>query len=189
MQTGLPGAHVPASLDLLAERGDWLDVNVDAGGKRYRFLLPDSEDCRAMFTSEQEVRYANSGAFGTLQSGDASCDPVGILSLEAWRDRRPRRITASVIPRDRADLRQRVYVDEEVAFVRGRFRLAGEIGFVGGADCIAVLPNVPECQELAVPGSASMEFRPAGSRPFTLIDHGRLCPVLGFAQPPPGPAP
>jgi hypothetical protein len=82
-----------------------------------------------------------------------------------------------------------VYLDEEVAFIRGRFLLASEIGFSGGGDAIAVIPNSPECQGLTVPGVASMEFRPAGKRAYSLINGGQLCPVIGFARPPPTPAP
>jgi len=183
VQTGLPGAHTPASLDLIAERGDWLDVFMDTGWGGYRFLLRDDDACRSLFADEQSVRYSTSGILGTLHAGDVSCEPVGILSLAEWRDRHPRGRSGSMIPRSRSELRERVYLDEEVVFVRGRFLLAREIGFGGGGDSIAILPNVPECQGLTIPGVASMEFRPAGNRPFTLINGGKLCPVLGFARP------
>jgi hypothetical protein len=92
-----------------------------------------------------------------------------------------------VIPRSRAELRERVYVDEEIALVRGRFLLAGKIGFVGGADSIAVISNAPECEDLEVPGTASMEFRHVGKQPYTLVNSGRLCPVIGFVKVPPNP--
>jgi hypothetical protein len=189
IRSGLPGASAAATLEFVAERGDMLDVVMRSGGFRYRFLLPDDAACRSLFTNEQAVTYANTGSLGTLQAGEATCDPVGILSLPEWRDRRPRSRNTSVIPRSQAQLRERVYLDEEVAFIRGRFLLASEIGFSGGGDAIAVIPNSPECQGLTVPGVASMEFRPAGKRAYSLINGGQLCPVIGFARPPPTPAP
>jgi hypothetical protein len=189
MQTGLPGASANAALELVAERGDMLDVVMTSGGMRYRFLLPDDETCRSLFAGEPRVTYSNTGSFGTLHAGESSCAPVGILSLAEWRDRRPRNPRDAVIPRSQAQLRERVYLDEDVVFIRGRFLLASQVGFLGGGDCIAVIPNVPECQGLTVPGIASMEFRAAGKRPFSLINSDRLCPVIGFAQPPPTPAP
>ena len=106
-----------------------------------------------------------------------------------WRNRHPRSRGPSIIPRSQAQLRERVYVDEEVAFIRGRFLLASEIGFGGGGDAIAVIPNTPECAGLTVPGVASMEFRPAGKRVYSLINGDRLCPVIGFARPAATPAP
>lgn len=189
MQSGLPGASATATLNFVAERGDMLDIVMKSGGFRYRFLVPDDEACRALFEGEPYVTYSNSGSFGTLHAGEASCAPVGILSLAEWRDRRPRSRMTAIIPRSQAQLRERVYLDEEVVFVRGRFLLAGEIGFGGGGDCIAIIPNSPECEGLTVPGIASMEFRSAGKRPFSLLNGNRLCPVIGFAQPPPTPSP
>jgi hypothetical protein len=62
--------------------------------------------------------------------------------------------------------------------------LAGQIGITGGSDLIAVLPNAPECEGLDVPSSVSMEFRQAGSRPFTILNGNARCPVIGFVQPP-----
>lgn len=187
MQTGLPGARAAAELSLVKERGDYLDVRMESGGFSYRFFLPADEACRAMLVDGQAVTYANVGPFGRLQAGDTVCDPVGVLSLAAWRDRGPRRSRSEVIPRSRADLDERIYVDDDLTLVRGRYRLAGLIGFVGGADSIAVIPSVPECRDLAIPGTASMEFRDVGEKPYVLVEGGRLCPVIGFVQPPPNP--
>lgn len=189
MQTGLPGARAAASLALAGERGDYLDVVMASGGLRYRFFLPNDDACRALFADELAVTYAHTGPFGRLQAGETTCDPIGILSLAEWRDRRSRPITRSPVPRSRAELRERVYVDEELALIRGRYLLAGAIGFTGGGDAIAVVPNVAECRSLPVPGTATMEFRPAGKQAYSLINSGQLCPILGFVKPPAHPAP
>jgi hypothetical protein len=186
MQTGLPGARAAASLTPATKRGDYLDVTMESGGFRYRFFLPADDACRAVVGGDA-VTYANVGPFGRLQAGDTVCDPIGILSLAAWRDRGPRPRADSVIPRSRAALLERVYADQDLSLVRGRFLLAGAIGFAGSADSIAVIPNVAECRDLEVPGSASMEFRQVGKRPYSLIDRNQLCPVIGFVQVPPNP--
>lgn len=189
MRTGLPGASAGATLELLAERGDYLDVVMASGGLRYRFFLPDDESCRALFISEQPVSYANAGPFGRLAAGTAECDPVGILSLVEWRDRGPHHQAAAVIPRDQVLLRERVYDDAQLTLIRGSYSLASLIGIMGVEDLLAVIPNTPECQGLSVPGSASMEFRPAGKRAYTLVNGGALCSVLGFVRPGPTPVP
>ena len=185
MQMGLPGGRASASLSLVKERGDYLDIVMESGRRRYRFFLPNEDACRALFVSELAVKYANVGSFGQLQTEDTSCDPVGILSLAEWRNRGPRRQISSVIPRSRAELHEVVYADDDLTLVRGRFLLASEIGFMGGGDSIAVIPQVEECRGLGK--TASMEFRRAGKQPYTLLNGNQLCPVLGFVQVPPNP--
>jgi hypothetical protein len=182
---GLPLGSAGTQLSLNAERGDYLDVDVKTAGKDYRFFLPDTDSCRMLFKSEAEVRYSNAGAFGQLATSETSCQPNGILSLAAWRDRGPRNPRAEMIPRSRSELREVVYEDEDLTLVRGRFLLAREIGFLGGADSIVVIPKVPECAGLPETREASMEFRVAGKTPYVLINSGKRCPVLGFVQPPP----
>jgi len=189
MQTRLPGARAAANLSLEAERGEYLDVTMESGGTRYRFFLPDNAACRSLFAGARAVTYANTGIFGHLQADADACDPIGILSLREWRNRRPHRGSAAVIPRDQAQLRRRIYVDDEVTLIRGRFRLAVQLGLMGGEDIIAVLPNAAECEGLTVPGTASMEFRPAGAKAFSLVNAKQLCPVIGFVLPDSSPAP
>jgi hypothetical protein len=185
MQTALPGVPTSASLSLVKERGDYLDVVMESGMRQYRFFLPDEEACRALLVGGQAVTYVNVGPFGQLRTEDAACNPVGILSLTQWRNRRPRREISSMIPRSRAELREVVYADDDLTLVRGRFLLASDIGFVGGQDVIAVIPQVEECQGLGK--TASMEFRHAGKQPYTLINGRQICPILGFVQVPPNP--
>jgi hypothetical protein len=188
VQSGIPGARAAAAVELNAERGDWLDVTSQAGGRETRFFVPNDEACRSLFVGEQAVTYSNSGGrFGGFQAGDQTCEPVGVLSLVQWRDRRPRRQTTSVIPRSRAELRERVYSDEALVLVRGRFPLAAQVDITGTSDLIAVIPYTPECEGLEVPGDSSMEFRPVGRQPFTLVNGRQLCPLLGFVLVPPNP--
>jgi hypothetical protein len=185
VDSGLPLGSASTRISLVAERGDYLDVEVSTAGKQYRFFLPDEESCRMLFKSEAAVRYGNAGNFGRLETAETSCDPVGILSLAAWRDRGPRNPYADVIPRSRSELREVVYRDDDLTLVRGRYLLAREIGFVGGADSIVVLPAVPACAGLPEAGEASMEYRVAGKQPYVLINGRERCPVLGFVKLPP----
>jgi hypothetical protein len=186
VQSGIPGARASAAVALVAERGDWLDLTSQSGGRETRFFVPNDEACRSLFAGEQVVTYSNSGGrFGSLQAGDQTCSPVGVLSLAQWRDRRPRRQSASIIPRSRAEFRERVYLDEDLVLIRGRFPQAAQIEIVGTDDLIAVIPNIPECQGFEVPGESSIEFRATGRQPFTLINGRQLCPLLGFVLVPP----
>jgi hypothetical protein len=186
VQSGIPGARASSEVRLVAERGELLDVNSETGGRETRFLVPNDDDCRHLFVGEQPVSYSNSGGrFGSFHAGDRSCEPVGVLSLVQWRDRRPRNQNASVIPRARAELRERIYRDDDVELIRGRFPLAAQIGITGAQDLIAVIPVTAECADLPVPGSLSMEFRQVGRQPFTLIHEGRRCTLQGFALAPP----
>jgi len=187
LQTGLPGARARVSLSLVAERGEYLDVVMESAGPRYRFFLPNDAACAALFAGEAAVFYANTGPFGQLSTEATRCDPVGILSLAEWRDRGPRRQTRAVIPRSRAELREVIYADDDLTLVRGRYPLASEIGFMGGGDSIVAIPRVEECRGVPESGQASMEFRPAGRNPYTLINGNMRCPVLGFIQPPANP--
>jgi len=187
MQTGLPGGRAAVTLSLVAERGDYLDVIMASDGPSYRFFLPNEDACAALFVGEAAVFYANTGPFGQLSTEATRCEPVGILSLAEWRDRGPRRQTTAMIPRSRAELREVIYADDDLTLVRGRYLLAREIGFMGGVDSIVAIPRVEECRGVPESGQASMEFRPAGKNPYTLINGNVRCPVLGFIQPPANP--
>lgn len=184
---GLP-TSVPAEVTLLGERdGRFLDAGVDTRRSKLRFFFPVNATCRAVVEGSGEASYSNHGPYGRLHRGDQSCDPVGLLSLRAWRDRRPRQTTrgGSPIPRDAARY-EIVYADEDLFLARGRFQLAGLVGWAGGYDTIAVFPNAPECEGILVRGEATMEYRDAGPEPLVLVDGRNRCPFLGFAMLKPG---
>ncbi len=181
---GVP-APVPAAVRLLAERdGRYLDVAVETRRSALRFFFPANETCREVVSGPGEASYASYGPYGRLRRGDQYCDPVGLLALPAWQQRRPRQTSGggSPVPRDTA-VYQIVYTDEDVFFARGRFQLAAMIGWTGGYDTLAVFPNLPECEGLLEKGRASMEYRDAGVQPLVLLDGRQRCPFLGFAMP------
>jgi hypothetical protein len=179
VQAGIPGTSTPARATLIAERAGYIDAVLETGGTAYRFLFPDNDECRSLLEEEAELRYAHLGPLGRVTREEQRCDPVGLLSLAEWRDRRPRRESPAAIPREQATF-EVYYSDDELVFARGRFPLAFEIGWAGGVDTIGVFPNREPCASILAEGVASMEFRPAGKRTFSLVTDSGLCPIEGF---------
>lgn len=184
METGVPGVPVEAQIELIGERHTYLDATVEAGGKRYRFFFPRSPVCRSVLTAPA-VRFELAGVLGTARTAEAECPAVGILSLRAWRDRQGRAARGagrgSPVPSDRIEYRV-VYSDADLFLAQGRFRIAAQIGWPGGADAIAVFPNVDACRGVRARRRGTMEFRAAGNTPFSVVVEAGRCPVLGFAQ-------
>jgi hypothetical protein len=184
METGVPGVPVEARVELIAERHTYLDATVEAGGEHYRFFFPRSAVCRRVLASAQ-VRFQLAGVLGTARSAEGECPAVGILSLRAWRDRQGRAAhgasRGSPVPSDRIEY-QIVYDDADLFLAEGRFRLAAQIGWPGGADAIAVFPRVDACRVVRARRRGTMEFRAAGNTPFSVVGEAGRCPVLGFAQ-------
>jgi hypothetical protein len=168
------------------ERFGYLDVLLQGDGTTLRAFVPGSDGCRRILTSESRVRFEASGAIGSLEGGDgAECELVGIGSLQDWRDRGPRSgdLRSSPIPRAPASY-DLVYLDREVAFLRGRFPLGDRIGWSDLGDTIAVVPNDPICEPVFRRDTASMEYRPAGTPALALVSEGGLCQIVGLIQPP-----
>ena len=84
----------------------------------------------------------------------------------------------------RLNMSRVVFEDEEVMLLRGRFLLASRIGWAGGRDSVAVVPNVSRCQLAAEGGVASMEFRPAGRNTLSLVSREGPCRIVGLIIPP-----
>ena len=180
----LPSTSIPATVGWSVERGDYLDIALTTAGKELRFLLPlADEDCAAFGVPAPQgsTRYVNSGALGRLERAETRCVPVGVLSLREWRDRRPRG-SREPIPRSRAEW-EVIYSDADVWMLRGRFGLAGELGWVGGADTVVVAERGPVCDAVAASGNASLEFRHVGRDVLTLLGKTGPCRLLGFARP------
>jgi len=180
-QAGVPGTSTPAKIVSVVERGEYLDTTIETGGTALRFYLPASEECRTVVNGDFETaRYQNLGPLGRLTRGEVRCDPLGILSLRAWRDRRPRGVLPKqTIPRAAARF-QEIRRDADLVLLQGRFPLAGYIGWVGGVATRAVVPVDPVCEDAIASGTASMEYRPAGKLPFTLVASKGLCEIVGF---------
>ncbi len=183
-QIGVPGLRTEATVTDVVLRDVYLDVLLDSPFWSLRYFFPASEICRRILAPQASVTYVSLGPWGEIQDARKErCVPAGIGSLQTWRNRKPRPRSSSPIPRRPANFRI-VHRDEDYAFARGFFPLAGAIGWTGGVDTIGVIPNTEPCRPLIEGGTASMEFRPVGPEPFRLVSAAGTCPLAGFIQPP-----
>jgi hypothetical protein len=170
-------------IESVVRRGPFLDARMSRGDREIRFFFPsEDESCRRVVRTEQHVEYVSTGVLGRMRAGDASCDPVGIGSLDWWGRRGGRR-EAPPVPRATARF-QPFYGDDEVLMVRGRFPLTNLVNWGGGFDTIAVLPRNEACQRLLERGEATIEHRAAGRVPLRLVSSGESCVIEGLVQPP-----
>jgi len=177
----LPGMSTSSTVETVVERGPYLDVNLSRGGSTQRFFAPASEPCRSLLRAEAAIDYVSLGPLGQFQMGDSICEPIGIGSLAAWRDHRPRP-QVGPLPARQASY-ELEYQDEDLAMLRGRFPLLGLIGWPGMGDTLVLLPKTEPCQALTQRGVATIEYRVAGPDPYVLLDGDKRCPLLGLIQP------
>jgi hypothetical protein len=178
-----PFAGTEVTVQEVSVLGPYLLVDVTGRREQLRLLAPNSPACASLLEPEARVRYQKSGVFGRLMRDGEQCDAAGVASLEEWRNRQPRRRTGTqVVPRATARF-SLLSEDERYLLVRGRFPLASRVQIPSGFDLVAMLPANPVCREAVSRGQGSMEFRPAGRRPFRLIMSGESCEIEGFAMP------
>jgi hypothetical protein len=177
-----PVGSADATVLGVSRHGPYLIASFAGPLEGLRMVAPATESCLQMLVPSAPVNYAKSGIFGRLSHEAATCDLVGVASLEAWRDRQPRRRSNPPVPRATARFRP-LQKDADFLFLRGRFPLVGRVFIPDGIDYVALLPNTASCQSAAARGDTSMEFRPAGPEPFVLLSEGAPCPIAGFALP------
>jgi hypothetical protein len=182
-----PFSSTEARVNAISQLGPYLLVELRGPGADLELFTPASEACARVLKPEAAVSYAKYGIFGRFTRGDESCTPVGVASLEAWRDRtyRPR---GRVVPRAQVQFTP-LFESKQLVLLRGRFPLAGRIGIPAGYDLVAMVANDAVCRPVIDRGVASMEYRDAGNLPYALVGDRALCPVLGFANPPDAPPP
>lgn len=144
-------------------------------------LFPASETCRRLLQVDSIVQYLPGGLTGSIRRDGHACEAVGIAALREWRDRRPRPARRRM-GADRAQATYRIAFEQEnMAIVRGRFPLAGRVGWVGGEDTLALIPRTAGCAGVLERQVSSMEYRDAG--PIALLLVSKLgCPIEGFAR-------
>jgi hypothetical protein len=177
----VPGTSIQTNVEFVKKRGPYIDAVLDLDRGRIRYFFPDEPPCSDMLADGARVEYVRAGAWGMIRSGEQSCTPLGIGTLERWRAEAPR---TSRRPSVRAQANYEIlFRDEELAFALGRFPLASYIGWRGGEHTIAVFYAGGECEELLDRNLASMEFRSFGRDAFVLITTARGCPIEGFIYP------
>jgi hypothetical protein len=174
------GSSSWAHVEDVALRGEFVDATLRGDSFALRFFFPTDQNCREILTPEARVEYVTLGPLGSVRADSLRCDPVGVGSLGDWLRRR-RRHSRLANPRQRVDYRV-VYRDPEVVFLRGRFPLSRQVGWSGGFDALAVVPNVEACAAFLERTVATMDYRVNHDVPFTLVGEPR-CPVIGFILP------
>jgi hypothetical protein len=171
------------SVERVVPRGPYLEVRLRAPGLELVSWAPADEVCREVLDEEQEVLFRSGGTGGTAEREGRRCDFVGIGSLDEWRKRRPRPRTRSPVPSAPARF-ELIYEDAEIALARGRFPLASLLGWAGGGDSVAVIPNTPICQRPLRSGNAALQYFPGGRHVLALASERGLCPIQGLLVPP-----
>ncbi len=170
----------------VARRGDYLEATLARHGLAIRTYAPVSEDCGFVLQPEAMVSYVERGIGGRFEREGVRCDAVGIGDPQLQRARQPRgdTLSRSPVPRSQATFR-RIYQDDEVILLHGRFPEAARIGWARADDCVAVVPNTPACQAAVADGVASMEYRAAGRDTLSLVSGRGPCRIVGLAIPRP----
>ena len=185
-QAGLPGVKTPFSVAKVVQRGGYLDTTLQGRAGAVRVFAPADAVCATVLAPEASVAFESEGAGGRMERDGWVCRGVGRGSLAEWRARRPRpESLETAIPREQAAYRV-VYRDDDVVFLRGRFPLAGLIGWSEVGDTIAVVPDTEICREPVDAGVASLEYRPVGPNVLALVTSQGLCPIEALLQPLPG---
>jgi len=182
---GLPWVETRMSVTRVELRDGYLDATLrNGGGTTLRIFAPAAPVCARVLSAEATVAWAFEGAVGTASREGERCVAAGMGRLDEWRDMRPEPtgLRTTPVPREQATYR-RVYADEEVIFLRGRFPLARLLDWTGLDDTIAVVPNEPACQGPADRGVASLQYYPGGAHALALVSGDRLCPVEGLIRP------
>jgi hypothetical protein len=190
----IPGFGQSATVSEVSKRANYLDATlVFEKGEPLRFLFPGHYTCTQVIQDERKVEFLSAPLASAVRGPEGRCDPVGILSLDVYARRHPRKIEPAERSRD-VSFRV-VYRDDDVAFVQGQYRFARPVAMANWrgsglesdvsvgrtAEVLAIVPNAPECAEQLDAGKARAEFHEEGT-PFRLIAGDQVCPVLGFAR-------
>ncbi len=189
---GAPGTSPTYQVVAVSRVGPLIESQLDWTSKlapvssdsRITALFPAGGACEQILMVGNEADYLTTGMTGTLRRGDESCASVGIANLTEWRDRRPRPISGSAVPRAQAKYRV-VFRDAGMAILRGRFPLANKIGWAGGEDTLTLIPSEGVCAPLLERSVASIEYRPSGRTAVSLVTGQGQCAITGFARPVP----
>ena len=178
---GMPGATVPAKIHSVVKRGEFLDTLIEGNKVPPRLFFRTADGCENVLVEGHIVEYVMSGRWGRLRSGEVSCDPAGIGDPTWWRSRQShgsgRMNPTAPTPYTK------IYQDQEIALLRGRFPLTARIGWQSYGDTIAVIPNEPPCTNLLDQTIATMEYRAIGDAALLLMTREGNCRIVGLIAP------
>jgi hypothetical protein len=179
--SGLPVMRSGMTVDTVEPRGPYLEAQMKIDSWTLPVYAEPSESCGVVFQPGELITYVDNGPLGVFKREGESCQILGVGNLELWRDRN-RRSTAGGVPRAQARYRT-IHQDDDFVLLRGQFPLAGAVGFSGGMDIVAVVPNNDTCSRPIEAGVASMEYRGKGQRALSLIGQRGLCQLHGLIVP------
>jgi len=182
-QSGLPGSETPFSVTSVRPLAGVLDVTLAGPAASLRTFVPPGEACLTVLQPEATVQYRSAGPYGSFVRDGETCEAIGLGSLAQWRDRRPSQTKVVMSPRAQARFRVVQRGPDEI-LLRGRFPLAGLVGFVGLDDSLAVVPNDAACRRAVESGVASMQYYQQGPDVLALLSGDQLCPITGLIRPP-----
>jgi len=180
--SGVPGMTTPVNILAVRPRGPYLQAQMLLGGREAQGWSLDSEACRAVFVPGEGAAYRDDGPLGQWVRGDVVCQSSGLGPIALLRDRSSR-ATPRGVPRSQANYHT-LYIDDDLALLRGVFREAQYLGYSHGLDLVAVVPLDIVCEEPINGGVASLEYRGKGAHPMSLVGPSGLCPVQAFLLPP-----
>jgi hypothetical protein len=154
---GLPAAVSEAQVLDRIQHGGYVVASLQFQDSQLRFLFPSSSECFRVLQIPGRVEYTREGKVGDVLRGVTHCRAVGIASLETWRDRASRPLSAALPAGDEARFNP-FYVDAGVILVRGSFPQATRIGWRPTDDVVAMLPRNPACDPVASAGAGKMAF-------------------------------
>ncbi len=178
---GTPGATVPAKIHSVVARGEFLDTLIEGNKVPPRLFFRSADGCDNVLVVGHIVEYVMSGTWGRLRSGEATCDPVGIGDPTWWRSRQSRG-SGRMNPTAPTPY-TKIYQDQEIALLRGRFPLTTRIGWSSYGDTIAVIPSEPPCTNLLDQTIATMEYRATGDAALVLMTREGTCRIVGLIAP------
>jgi hypothetical protein len=189
-ELGMGGFGMELLVAYVVERGPYLDAGLTGHGLDMRTFVPANDVCRAVLNTEAPVTYVERGVAGGFEREGLSCDAVGYGDPLIRGARQPRRgeLQTTPVPRAQATFRK-IYEDDDVVLLRGRFPAAVAVGWPGGRDSVVVVDNVARCRGPIEKGVASMEYRPAGRNTLALVGTKGLCRIEGLIRPLDGPQP
>jgi hypothetical protein len=181
LDSGLPLMRSGMTVAEVQARGPYLEAVMLIDNAQLPVYAAPGDACHLVFESGEKVTYIDSGPLGRFRRADTSCQILGVGNLELWRDRN-RRASAGGVPRAQAIYRT-IARDDDFVLLRGQFPLAGAVGFSGGMDIVAVVPNDDMCSTPLKAGVASMEYRGKGRRALSLVGSRGLCRIHGLILP------